>query len=113
MSEPVDRDRVIFLALVALAEVVGEAGGPLPVRPTTGLRALLGLLHAFAGDDRRHYDDFWRECRAPRGDQTQGSYVRGTMTQTAWNGIARDVGAPGTITFLSAIADAKRGGERK
>jgi hypothetical protein len=66
----VARERLIFLALCALDEIVDQAEGG-PVRPTIGLRFALAFLWACSdGTARGCYDGFWR-CVTPKKPDEQ------------------------------------------
>lgn len=61
----VARDRLIFLALCTLDEIVDQAKHR-PVRPSFALRFTLAFLHALSdGKERACYDGFWR-CVTPQ-----------------------------------------------
>lgn len=104
------RDRLVFMALVALDEVADRAGTR-PIEAGFEVRLLLAFLYAAGNGERWLFDSFWRECRRadePGWRADQSRYCRATALRSAWRGIARSVGAPETVEFDHKVRDAWR-----
>ena len=89
----VARDRLIFLALCALDEIVDQAEEG-PIEPSFALRFILAFLYALSdGKERGCYDGFWR-CVTPKTldpwTQTHDAYH--AYAQSHLRGIAKSLG---------------------
>ncbi|HMO74590.1 MAG TPA: hypothetical protein PKD99_02190 [Sphingopyxis sp.] len=106
----VDRDKILQLALVHLAECV-EMVGDAPLRPTASLRLALAVAHSFSLDgDRAPFDDFWLQTRDDRKgwSETGDSYFRTTRLMTQLRGVMRAVGIEPTVATEQPLLDAAR-----
>jgi hypothetical protein len=93
----IERERALFLGIVALQDYVDQARRS-PLESTIQLRALLALLALHGGGEANAYQEFWKTARQPldpaNPNEYQQNYQRGTNTQIQWTGIARDLGFP-------------------
>lgn len=106
----IDRDRLVFKALVALDEAVSECSGG-PVKPSFALRFALAYLHAAGDGDRRCFDDFWKVIRDPYEwaySDTRRSYLRPTNARTHLHGIVRSVGLELTVDLERRLGHARK-----
>lgn len=89
----VGRERLIFLGLCALDEIVDQAKDG-PVRPTFGLRFTLALLWALSdGKERASYDGIWRCVTPPQGPGPQQTQrARHDFADSHLRGIAKSLG---------------------
>lgn len=104
----VARERLIFLALCALDEIVDQAGDG-PVQPTIGLRFALAFLWACSdGSDRTCYDGFWR-CVTPKkpGEQHRGHELYRDYAGAHLRGIAGTLGFDFEIELRERINRAR------
>jgi hypothetical protein len=89
-----ERDRAIFLGIVALQDIADQAAFE-PIAPTIQLRALLALVSLHGRGDLQSYKDFWQTCQRPyrTGHHAGGqNYERGLYTDIALKGIVRGLG---------------------
>lgn len=108
----IDNDRALFLGMCALQDYADQARRS-PLAGTIQLRAMLALLAMHGRGDSDAYERFWRTARTPldpsnpyRGPQ---DYERGTVTQTHWTGIGRDLGLPAvSVDFCDRVTDTVR-----
>lgn len=106
----VDRDKILQLALVHLAECV-ELVRDGPMRPTASLRLALAAAHSFSRDgDRKPFDDFWRQAIDDRKgwSETTDSYYRSTQLMTQLRGVMRAVGIQPCLATERPLLDAAR-----
>jgi hypothetical protein len=104
-----DRDRIIFIALIVLDEVCDQCQHAI-VRPSFSIRLALATLYALGRGERRHYEDFWREMRSttyPGANPSQIDYMRGTLTRTAFTGIATSVGVSLSLDYCERMQKAR------
>lgn len=90
----IGRDKLVWLALVTLAEQVEAAHAGAPP-PSHGVRLALAVLFEFSGGDRQPFDDYWRQMRDGQDrawSSTIAEYGRVTMLQTQLRGVMRAVG---------------------
>lgn len=87
----VGRERLIFLGLCALDEIVDQAKDG-PMRPTFGLRFTLALLWALSdGKERPSYDGFWR-CVTPQKEPHREHQLYYDYADDHLRAIARSLG---------------------
>ena len=105
-----NRDRILQLALITLAEHV-ELAGDGPIRPSPALRLALAVLFTFSRDgDEKPFHDFWRQALDNRkgwSDTIDNSY-RTTMLMTQLRGVMRAVGIEPCVATEQALLDAAR-----
>lgn len=106
-----DRDKILWLALVTLAECV-ELVQHAPMRPTTSLRLALAVAFSFSKDgDREPFDDFWRQAISDKKgwSETIDSYCRTTFLMTQLRGVMRAVDIEPTVASeLPLLAAARK-----
>lgn len=104
----VGRERLIFLALCALDEILDQAEAE-PVRPSFALRFTLALLFALSdGKERDCYNAFWRCVTPRRGNapvQSQGA--RHEYADSHLRGIAKSLGIDFEVELREAINRAR------
>jgi len=106
----IDRDRLIWLALAALEELVDEAEQA-PIRPLLTARVTLATAYAFSDGKRRSYDDFWKMMQDPCSHQhheSAATYVRQTYMRTHLYGIHRGLGIPPTPETARILFEMRR-----
>jgi hypothetical protein len=107
----ITRDRLIFLGLVALAEVIRECRTA-PATPSPALRVVLAMLYELSdGRDRLAFDICWKDCQiAPSETLTehQANHRRMTELHKCWNRICQSLGVEQTTEFALRIAAARR-----
>ena len=87
----VARDRLIFLALCALDEIIDQAEH-WPIKPTFALRFTLAFLHALSdGRARSCYDGFWR-CVTPQREPHREHRLYYGYADSHLRGIAKSLG---------------------
>ena len=105
------RDRLIFLGLVALDEVM-RGCGTAPAKPSPALRVVLAMLYELSdGRDRRAFDYCWKTCQlAPSATLTehQANHLRMTELHKVWNRICQLLGVEQTTEFGLRIAAARQ-----
>lgn len=85
-----------------------------PYPPSLELRAVLGLLHALSGGDRREYDGFWKaatEARPPAYSDAIGATCRKNDLRACWHGILYTFGMEPTIDLMASIHRANETGK--
>ena len=101
-----DRDRLIFLCLAALDDIM-QGCATAPATPSPQFRAVLAMLYAL-GDrsERALFDDFWRSSLlAPSHTMTehQANHRRMSLLARMWPAICRHVGVePSTDSAAKA-----------
>jgi hypothetical protein len=107
----IPRDRLIFLGLIALDEVM-RGCATAPAKPSPALRVVLAMLYELSdGRDRRAFDICWKECQiAPSETLTehQANHLRMTELHKCWNRICQSLGVEQTTEFALRIAAARR-----
>lgn len=108
------RDRLIFLCLVALDDIM-QGCATAPAAPSPQFRAVLAMLYAL-GDrsERALFDDFWRSSLlAPSHTMTehQANHRRMSLLARMWPAICRHVGVEPSTDFTLALAAARHRGE--
>ena len=106
----IDRERALFLGLCALQDYVDQAART-PLRGTIHLRALLALLALQGAEKTDAYRLFWSiSCNRQEGRYgSPEDYIRGTLTQTQWIRIARDLGFPAVrMDFVGRVNEVVR-----
>jgi hypothetical protein len=107
----IDRDRLIFLALLVLDEACDEAKKG-PVQPSFSIRLALACLYTLGDGDQTLFESFWREMRTESywdSSPNQAAYLRATYTTTHFTGIARSVGVELSIDYSQRLFKARRG----
>lgn len=107
---PFTREQMIYKAVVALDEAIGEYTGEKP-RPTFALRFCLAYLFSQSDGNRLPYDEFWKalSCEGRDGwDEDAARYVQGTRLRGCRNAIMRSVGMGETPEVFEAIARGHR-----
>jgi hypothetical protein len=110
-ESPIAAERLRFLALAALAELVEEVKSG-PIEPSFAIRAILAVLYSYSDGDRAPFDEFWRNMQKSWSSQpsaTQAQYCRQIYLRTSLRGIVRAVGAPETPEFAEQLEVAWRG----
>ncbi|PAL20183.1 hypothetical protein [Sphingopyxis sp. GW247-27LB] len=105
-------DRILWLALVTLAELV-ERVNAAPARPHPAARLALAVCYAHSKGDREPFDHFWRMMQDPHASQSSeetARYCRTTYLMTALRGVLRAVGIEPTVQVEIALRDAARKG---
>lgn len=105
-----DRDRLVWIALVALVELIDQADAA-PIKPNHAIRATLATLYAFSDGHRAHFDDFWKEMQEEHASQASeaiSSYCRTSAMRRNLRAIIRAVGMPETAEFDIALGQAAR-----
>jgi len=106
----IDRDRLIWLALAALEELVDEAKDG-PVRPLLTARVTLATAYAFSDGQRGSYDDFWKMLQDPcthQHNDSAANYVRRTYMRTHLYRIHRSLGIPPTPATSQVLFEMRR-----
>lgn len=106
-------NRSITIGLAVLYDLARSAEAK-PYPPSLGLRAVLGLLHAISGGDRRCYDDFWKaaiETRPSAASDYIGAICRKNELTSVWHVILRSFGLEASIEVMSAIHRASATGK--
>lgn len=107
----VDRDKILSLALITLAEHV-ELAGDGPIRPSPALRLALAVAFSFSKDgDEGPFHDFWRQALDNRKgwSDTMDNSHRTTMLMTQLRGVLRAVGLePCNATELPLLQAARK-----
>jgi hypothetical protein len=102
----VARDRLIFLALCALDEIVDQAKDE-PVKPSFGLRFTLAFLHALGdGKERGCYDGFWR-CVTPQKEPHREHRLYYDYADGHLRGIAKSLGIDFEVQMRERINRAR------
>lgn len=105
--------RSIIIGLAVLYDLARSAEAK-PYPPSLELRAVLGLLHALSGGDRRCYDDFWKaaiETRPPAASDYIGGICRKNDLTSSWHDILRRFGLEASIEVMSDIHRASATGK--
>lgn len=107
----IPRDRLIFLGLVALDEVM-RGCRTAPAKPTPALRVVLATLYELSdGRERWAFDEWWRVCQlAPSETLTEykANYQRQSQLNSLWSRICRLLDVEATPEFEALIAAARR-----
>lgn len=108
------RDKIRWMALVALSELVDKAKDG-PIAPTFTIRLTLAVLYAFSDGDRTLFDQFWKVMQDPYATQPNGhfrSYCRTSHLQATLRGIIEAVGLKDSVAFGIEIRKAweRKGG---
>lgn len=105
-----DRDKILNLALLTLAEHV-ELAADAPSRPEPALRLALAVAFTFSKDgDPQPFVDFWRQAISDRKgwSETIDSYRRSTFLMTQLRGVMRAVGIEPCVATEQPLLDAAR-----
>ncbi|QDZ08494.1 hypothetical protein FPZ24_14285 [Sphingomonas panacisoli] len=106
----IPRDRLIFLGLVALDEVM-RGCATAPAKPTPALRVVLAMLYQLSdGRDRRVFVEVWRTCRlAPSERLTEymANHIRTTELRKCWNRICTTLEVEQTDDLARRLAAAR------
>ncbi len=107
------RGRLIFLALCAVDEVIGQLGSE-PQKPTVAMRLAMAFLYACSDGRREPYDSFWKVLGDPYdwsndapGSTNGRAYVRRTYAGIHFKGICRSVGIEPTVKFEHSLSEAR------
>ncbi|BBE33843.1 hypothetical protein [Sphingosinicella microcystinivorans] len=109
---PFTREQMIYKAVVALDESIGEYTGEKP-RPTFALRFCLAYLYSQSDGNRLPYDEFWKALSYEGHggqDEDATNYVRETRLRGCRNAIMKSVGMGGTPEVFEAVARGHRRG---
>ncbi|HWK40790.1 MAG TPA: hypothetical protein VNR60_02570 [Croceibacterium sp.] len=100
-----DRDKLMWLALGALDELVQQAHEA-PIEPSLSVRALLAAAFACSDGNREPYDGFWREMQKthPHASTEHAGYIRCSMMRTQMHCIVRSLGLPDTVATQMKMA---------
>ena len=107
---PFTREQMIYKAVVALDEAIGEYTGEKP-RPTFALRFCLAYLFSQSDGNRLPYDEFWKylSYEGHSGyDEDAARYVQSTRLRGCRNAIMKSVGMGGTPEVFEAVARGHR-----
>jgi len=104
-SMQLDREKIIWLALGALDELIQKAHGE-PLVPSLTIRVVLATAFACSDGNRVPYDGFWREMQKthPYASTDHAGYIRSSMLRTQTWGIVRSLGLPDTVDTQMKMA---------
>jgi hypothetical protein len=105
-----DRDRLIFLALLVLDEACDECREG-PLKPSFSIRLALAFLYAHGSGDKTLFEEFWQEIRREdysNATATQVAYLRPTYARTKFTAIARSVGVELSLDVMERLHKARR-----
>ena len=107
---PDQRDRLIFMGLVALDEA-RERARQGPIEGTPAIRVVLAVLYVVCGRDRHSFYAFWRALVRPADPdalRAHDAIMRSNELHTSFCCIVRALGIPDDIHLTSALAAARR-----
>ena len=106
----IPRDRLIFLGLVALDEVM-RGCRTAPAAPSPALRVVLAMLYDLSdGRGRQVFEECWRVCQLAPGEtltEHQANHRRSTEMRKIWNMICQSLGVEQTTELAHRLAAAR------
>ena len=107
---PAATDRVLWLALVTLAELVEQVKDG-PAQPTTAVRLALAVCHSRSNGDRAPFVQFWRMMQQSwegQSGEDAARYCRTSYLMASLRGVLRAVGIEPTVDVEIALHDSAR-----